>query len=120
MRDLVISELSCGEENLGRAVTKLREVSDAVSNSDNGTIRELLFSTFRMVMFCAEYLGQDSQRFVVTAERLLQTAKQHLRSAEVWLPPGINDRIESALADMKVAVANLSKCTLTPKGKLLV
>ena len=120
MRGLVISELSCGEENLDRAVGALKEAADAVSNSDNGTIRELLFSAFRMVMFCAEYLGQDSERFVATADRLLQIVKQHLRSAKVWLPPEINDRIEGALTDIKVAVVNLSQCSPTPKGKLLL
>jgi hypothetical protein len=120
MRNLVISELSCGEENLDRAVAGLKQAADAVASSDNGTIRELLFSAFRMVMFCAEYLGQDSARFVSTADRLLQVAKQHLRNARVWLPPEDHDRVNSAFKDIEVAVVNLSQCNLTPKGKLLL
>lgn len=120
MRNLVISESSCGEVNLDRAVADLKEAADAVSHSDNGSIRELLFSAFRIAMFCAEYLGQDHERFVSTADKLLQIAKQHLRNAKVWLSPEVNDRIEGALSNIRVAVVNLSQGSLTPKGRLLL
>lgn len=120
MRNLVISESSCGEANLDRAVADLKEAADAVSDSDNGSIRELLFSAFRIAMFCAEYLGQDHERFITTADKLLQIAKQHLRNAKVWLTPAVNDRVESALSNIGLAVVNLSQGSLTPKGRLLL
>jgi hypothetical protein len=120
MRQLVISELPCGEENLDRAVVKLTDASDALSSADNGAIRELLFSCFRLVMFCAEYLGQNPERFLATGERLLQLARQHLRNGQVWLAPKIEEGIKTALEDLHVAIAGLSKCSVTPKGRVLL
>ena len=120
VRDLVISELSCGEESLDRAAVELQEAADAVSAIDNGTIRDLLYSLFRITMFCAEYLGQDSERFAAAANKLLQLAKQQVQNAKVWLSPEVNQRIKSALDNMEVAVTNLSQAGVTPKGQLLL
>jgi len=120
MRDLVISEMSCGDDNLDRAAAELKSVADEVSSTDNGAIRDLLFSAFRIVMFCAEYLGQDSKRFVDIADRLLQLGKQYLRNSQVWLSPEVNDRVKAVFLDLEIAIANLSKCSVTPKGQLLL
>jgi hypothetical protein len=120
VRDLVISGLLCGEGSLDRAAGELKEAADAVSAIDNGTVRDLLYSLFRVVMFCAEYLGQNSERFAVAANKLLQLAKQNVQNANVWLPPEVNNRIKSALDNMQVAVTNLSQAGISPKGKLLL
>lgn len=120
VRDLVISELPCGEGNLDRAAAELKIASDAVSSIDNGTVRDLLYSLFRIIMFCAEYLGQDSVRFVSAADNLLKLAEQRLETARVWLSAEVNERIKSALAGMHAAISDLSQSGLTPKGKLLL
>ncbi|HVB56861.1 MAG TPA: DrmE family protein [Candidatus Acidoferrales bacterium] len=119
-RNLVISALPCGEENLNRAAMELKGAAEAISSSDNGAIRELLSSLFRMLMFCAEYLGQDSERFSSAADKLLQSARQHLDSARVWLTTETNNRIGQAIDDMQIAVKTLSQCGVTPKGKVLL
>jgi hypothetical protein len=119
-RDLVISGLPCGEETLDRAAVELKAAADSVSLSDNGVIRELLYSLFRILMFCAEYLGQDSERFRSAADKLLHVAKGNLDKAQVWLTPDANDRIKHAIDDLQVAVVSLSKSGATPKGELLL
>ena len=119
-RHLVISGLPCREENLDRAAMALKETAEAISSKDNGAIRDLLYSLFRMLMFCAEYLGQDPERFSVAAGKLLQSATQHLERAKVWLTPEISDRIGQAINDVQIAVKTLSQCGVTPKGRVLI
>jgi hypothetical protein len=119
-RSLVVSGVLCREENLDRAALELKEAAEAITPSDNGAIRELLYSLFRILMYCAEYLGQDPERFSSAGDQLLRSAKQHLERASVWLTVEINDRIAQAINDMQAAVTVLSQCGLTPKGKVLI
>jgi hypothetical protein len=119
-RNLVISALPCGEENLDRAAMELKEAAEAISSTDNGAIRELLYSLFRMLMFCAEYLGQESEVFSVAADKLLQSSRQHLEGAKVWLTVETTNRIGQAIDDMQIAVKTLSQGGVTPKGKALL
>lgn len=120
VRDLVISELCCSEESLDCAGVELQEAADTLSAIDNGTIRDLLYCLFRIEMFCAEYLGQDSEHFAVAADKLLELAKQHVQNAKVWLSPEANQHVKSALDNMQVAVSKLSEARFTPKGQLLL
>jgi hypothetical protein len=120
VRDLLISGLPCGEASLDRAAGELKEAADAVSAIENGTVRDLLYSLFRVVMFCAEYLGHNSESFAIAANKLLQVAEQNVQSANVWLAPEVNNRIKSALDNMQVAVSTLSQAGISPKGKVLL
>lgn len=119
-RNLIISGLPCKEESLDRAASELKVAADSVDTSDSGAIRELLYSLFRTLMFCAEYLGQDSTRFASTAHKLLALARGNLDRARVWLTPDAGARISQALDDMQVAVARLSETDITPKGTVLL
>ena len=119
-RRLVISGLPCGEENLDRAGRELKEVADTVNANDSGAIRELLYSLFRILMFCAEYLGQDHEKFTGSAEKLLAIAETNLENAKVWLPPDATIHIKNAIDNMRRAVGSLSKSGATPKGEVLL
>ena len=120
VRNLVISELPCNEENLNRAADQLRNAAESIASADNGSIRELFYSLFGLLMLCAEYLGQDSEKFTSSVERLLGRAKEHLSTARVWLSPEVFSQINSALGNMHVAAVKLAESGNTPKGKMLI
>jgi hypothetical protein len=119
-RRLVISGLSCEEEYLDRAAAELQKVTDIADATDNGAVRELLYSLYRILMFCAQHLGHRPEDFATLAERLLQVAKRNGDRAGVWLTRDANDRIKDTIDYMKSAVGQLSKSDVTPKGELLL
>jgi hypothetical protein len=120
VRNLVISELPCNEESLDRAADELRGAAEATTSADNGSIRELFYSLFGLLMLCAEYLGSDSEKFTSAVERLLGRAHEHLRTARVWLRPETFNQINSALSNMHFAAIKLAESGNTPKGKILI
>ena len=119
-RNLVISGRSCKEEELEKAADTLQEVANTLSATDNGSVRELLYSLFRILMFCAEYLGQNPQQFANSTEKLLQLAKKNLDNAKPWLSPEASGRTKEVIENMRDAVSQLSTCIATPKGELLL
>lgn len=119
-RSLVISGLPCGEMSLDHAASELKQVADSTNASDNGAIRDLFYSLFRILMFCAEYLGQDPEKFASSADKFLQLAKSNLDNAKVWLTPEANNRIKDVIDNIYRAVGNLSKAGPTPKGEVLL
>lgn len=119
-RHLVISGITCKEESLDHAATELKAATDGIKPDESGVIQELLYSMFRVLMFCVEYLGQDPSNFGTIAERLLQLTRSNLDRARVWLTPEARAHLGQAIEDMQVAIANLSTNGTTPKGTVLL
>jgi hypothetical protein len=120
VRNLVISELPCNEETLDRAAEELRGAAAATTSAENGSIRELFYSLFGLLMLCAEYLGHDPEKFTSSVERLLGRIREHLPTARVWLRPETFDQISSAVGNIHVAAIKLAESGDTPKGKILI
>lgn len=120
VRNLVISEVVCKEDSLDSAAGELKEAAETLASADNGTIRELLYSLFRLLMLCAEYVGQDSEHFSEGATRLVESTKGQLRTARMWLSDETFEQINSALDNMHIAAVKLSESSLTPKGTVLI
>jgi hypothetical protein len=121
VRNLVISEIPCQEERLDCAASELRGAADAVASIDNGTIRELFYSLFRLLMLCAEYIGHDPVHFRDVTTRLIQSTKEQLNAAKVWLTPETFTKVSSALENMHVVAADFTAAsTNNPKATALV
>ncbi len=120
VQNLVISEISCNERNLDSAAGELREAAHAAASTDNATVRDLFYSLFRLLMLCAEYVGQNPQQFTETADRLVLSAKEQLKAARVWLTGETCSQINSALENMHIAAVNLSGSNGSPKATALI
>jgi len=120
VRNLVISEVPCKEGSLDSAADKLREAAETLASADNGTIRELLYSLFRLLMLCAEYVGQDPGQFSDAASRLVQGTKSQLRTARMWLSDDTFQEISAALDGMHMAAVRLGESGFSPKGTALI
>ena len=120
VKNLVVSEISCKDENLDRAAEELQETSRAVRNVDNGSVRELFYSLFGLLMQCAEYVGQNKDQFIGNADKLVQRAKEQLRTANVWLTRDAYTKIETALEQMQIAVVNLAGNDGNPKAAAVI
>jgi hypothetical protein len=120
VRNLVISEVACKEGILDSAADKLREAAETLASADNGTIRELLYSLFRLLMLCAEYVGQDPGQFSDAAARLVESTKSQLRTARMWLTDDTFQEISAALDGMHMAAVKLSGSGFSPKGSALI
>lgn len=119
--NLVVSEVPCTEDHLDKAADALRQAAEAVASADNGTIRELFYSLFRLLMVCAEYVGQAPAEFRQATTKLMQSAREQLGAAEVWLSAETYARVDSALENMQVAVIDLTEgSATTPKGAALI
>lgn len=119
-RGLVISGLPCDEDHLNQAARQLHEAAQTTEVEENGAVRELLYSLYRVLLLCAQYLGQTPDNFALSADRLLQIAERDRSNAKAWLTPAANSQIKDALNNMCSAVSRLSKSPVTPKGELLL
>lgn len=119
-RHLVISGITCKEESLDHAATELKAGTDGIKPGESGVIQELLYSMFRTLMFCAEYLGQDPSNFGNIAEKLLRLTRSNLDGARAWLTPEVRAHFGQAIEDMQTAVEKLSANGTTPKGSVLL
>ncbi len=119
-RGLVISGLPCDEEHLNRAAQQLHAVAQATSVEENGAIRELLYSLYRVLLLCAQYIGQSADNFARSANNLLQIAERDSANAKAWLTPAASAQVKDALDNIRAAVCGLSQCNVTPKGELLL
>jgi hypothetical protein len=115
VRNLVISEICCSQENLDLAAEELQEASHAVRNADNSSVRELFYSLFGLLMQCAEYVGQNKDRFVETTNKAMLRAKEQLRTAYVWLTPDSRTKVENALEQTRLAIGRLADEHVNPK-----
>ena len=117
---LVISTLRCGDENLERAAIELNEATKSGPASDNSSVLELNQSLYRVLTFCADFIGQGSERFSLVGEKFLRLAKENLQTAQVWLTPDSRNRIGRAIDGLQLVIRSFVEPSSTGKGQVLV
>lgn len=120
MRNLVVSQLPCADQNLDRAGLEFIAASEAVArNTENGTILELFHALFNLLTHVAEYLWSDPA-FSTAIDSRLNLARERLGRAKVWLPPTIHRQIQDALDAIDAAVKAFASFGLSPKAQILL
>jgi hypothetical protein len=98
----------------------LNEATKSGPASDNSSVLELNQALYRVLTFCADFLGQDSERFSLVGERLLRLARENLQTAQVWLTPDNRNRIGRAIDGLQLVIRGFVEPSHTGKGQVLI